>query len=609
MKFGIARKIDLLMIGVIVTFGFLLGFYFIQEQKKTLNAELNVRMEALITNLSINSEYPVLVKDRIAIARLVKGMLAQKDIIYCRIEDENSQVLYQDGSIKEDRIKTFSLPIITEKSAKLSGEELVFNPAAKHSGDKEEIGQALFVISLAQFRKEFNKVGKAVIFVIITFILLAALASSLLLKFILAQPIKHLVLGTKRVARGDLNFKVSLNRNDEIGELASAFNKMTDDLQQTVVSKDYVDNIIRSMIDTLIVINSDGRIKTVNKATLDLLGYKEDELIGKPIEIIWAAGDSNQPLLEELIKKEVLSGVEKVYLSKDGRKIPMLFSGSVMSSQGEIQGIVCQALDITERKHAEEEKQRLAAQLLQAGKMAALGQLAGGIAHEINNPIAVILGFAQGLVKRIKEDDFFSMPLKSIEREASRCKKLVGDLLTFSRVGKTQAESVDLNRTIDETLSLIETKSKMQNIEIVRNYSNDLPSLTVNKNQIQQVIMNLCSNAVDALPGGGKITISTKLKDKGGVDGDLQMRDEGRLSDRNFVEIVVADNGEGMSLEVKQRIFEPFFTTKEVGKGTGLGLSLCYEIIKKHNGGIEVESEAGKGTTFLIKLPTNGVKE
>jgi two-component system NtrC family sensor kinase len=184
----------------------------------------------------------------------------------------------------------------------------------------------------------------------------------------------------------------------------------------------------------------------------------------------------------------------------------------------------------------------------------------------------------------MQEDDPLYMPLKSIEREAIRCKKLVGDLLTFSRSGKTQAEVVDVNGTIEGALSLTETQAKIRNIEIIKKFGNGLPQTTMYKNQIQQVILNLCNNAMDAMPDGGSITVATMQVDR-------------------QIEIRVADTGKGMTEEVKRHIFEPFFTTKEVGKGTGLGLSLCYEIVQKHNGTIEVESVEGKGATITVKLP------
>ena len=256
----------------------------------------------------------------------------------------------------------------------------------------------------------------------------------------------------------------------------------------------------------------------------------------------------------------------------------------VLNKDGNIIEWIGASVDITDKKLDEEEKQKLQSQLIQSEKMAAIGQLVGGIAHEINNPMGVILGFAQIVAKNIKEENPLYMPLKSIEREAIRCKELIRDLLTFSRIGKTQAELIDINKTINETLSLIESQVKLKESEIIKEFSTALPLISVNKNQIQQIIVNLCNNAIDAISYNGKITIKTKTND-------------------NQIEIYISDTGKGMTEKIKKHIFEPFFTTKEVGKGTGLGLSISYEIIKNHNGTIIVESEPGKGTTFIIKLP------
>ena len=226
-------------------------------------------------------------------------------------------------------------------------------------------------------------------------------------------------------------------------------------------------------------------------------------------------------------------------------------------------------------------------QLVQSEKMAAVGQLAGGVAQEINNPIGAILEFVRSIAERTKEDDILYTRLKAIEREALRCRRLVGDLLTFSSMEKKTAEEIDINSTIEETISFVEASSKMKSIDIIKEYGKQLPGITANKNQIQQVIVNLCNNAIDAMPEGGKLILSTKRFE-------------------NHILIEVSDTGYGMTEEVKKHLFEPFFTTKEAGKATGLGLSICYEIIHNHNGTIEVQSFSDKGTVFTIRLPVEG---
>jgi signal transduction histidine kinase len=219
--------------------------------------------------------------------------------------------------------------------------------------------------------------------------------------------------------------------------------------------------------------------------------------------------------------------------------------------------------------------------------MSAVGQLAAGVAHEINNPLGVILGFAQAVVRRLQANDPLEMPLKSIEKEAIRCKNLVQDLLTFSRASKAEREPLDINRAVEGALSLVTAQARMAHIEVKKELAPDLPRILGNQNQVQQIIINLSNNAMDAMMQGGVLTLKTE-----------QFR-EGALS---WVCLKIIDTGPGIPPEIRPRIFDPFFTTKPVGKGTGLGLSLVHEIVKKHSGTVDVASRPGR-TEFLIKFP------
>ena len=235
------------------------------------------------------------------------------------------------------------------------------------------------------------------------------------------------------------------------------------------------------------------------------------------------------------------------------------------------------------------EREKAQTQLLQAGKMAAIGQLAGGVAHEINNPLGVILGFAQGLDKRVPEGDPLRLPVASILRESLRCKALVQELLTFSRTAKTTSEPIDLNDLIKASGILLETRAKTQDVQVAYDLPDNIPKCQANKTQLQQIFVNLGTNSMDAMANGGTLTFSTRYNGNGKV------------------QIEVSDNGPGIPEEFRARIFEPFFTTKDVGKGTGLGLSLVYEIVQQHNGTIDVQSKVGDGTTMMVTLPTTSL--
>lgn len=228
----------------------------------------------------------------------------------------------------------------------------------------------------------------------------------------------------------------------------------------------------------------------------------------------------------------------------------------------------------------------LQSQLIQVEKMASIGQLAGGIAHELNNPLGSILGFSQILVKETQEEDPKKQDLRRIERAAYRCKKIIESLLSFARQRDTDFKETGLNDVLEDTLSLCENQLKKSRIEVIRQFSPDAPKILGDANQLQQVFTNLIVNAIDAMPGGGKLTLTTQC-----------------VPSARKVTAGISDTGEGISKENSSRIFDPFFTTKEVGKGTGLGLSIVYGIVKKHNGEIKVSSGKGEGTAFVLEFP------
>jgi signal transduction histidine kinase len=223
-------------------------------------------------------------------------------------------------------------------------------------------------------------------------------------------------------------------------------------------------------------------------------------------------------------------------------------------------------------------------QLVQAEKLASIGQLAAGVAHEINNPIGVILGFAQLMLKRTSEESPIRRPLETIEREGLRCKSIVQDLLDFARQGKPTLSRVDINHVIDAAADLMPHHTNSESVEVIRDYASELPRVLGDENQLQQVFLNILINAYQAMPHGGTLRITSR-----------SVGDE--------IYAIFADTGVGIAPENLKRVFDPFFTTKEVGEGTGLGLSVSYGIVEQHGGTIEVESKPDAGATFVVRLP------
>lgn len=232
------------------------------------------------------------------------------------------------------------------------------------------------------------------------------------------------------------------------------------------------------------------------------------------------------------------------------------------------------------------EIRQMQAHLIQQEKLASLGKLAAGIAHEINNPLGGILIYSHLLLEDTKKEDPQYQNLEKIVKETTRCRDIVKGLLQFARPKEPEVTQISVNSTLDNALSLLESQAIFQNIVIKKQYQDDLPLVVADRSQLQQVFINIILNAVDAMKGKGTLTLKTNLS-----------------IGEPFLNISISDTGHGIDKKDRSRLFEPFFTTKEVSAGTGLGLAICYSIIQKHEGTIEVESEVGKGSTFTVKLP------
>jgi len=237
-------------------------------------------------------------------------------------------------------------------------------------------------------------------------------------------------------------------------------------------------------------------------------------------------------------------------------------------------------------KQRTEELAAMQARVAQSERLASLGMLAAGVAHEVNNPLGGILALTGLTVEDMRKDDPNRENLEEVIRQTERCRDIVKGLLEFSRQSKGNTEPVDLNKVLEETLSLVEKQALFFNINVIWNLDPELPPVIADRSQFQQVFINILMNAVQAMNERGTITIVTRHN-----------------SHENAVEAAISDTGQGIPREQIGRIFDPFFTTKGSGHGTGLGLSIAYGIVTTHRGSISVRSEVGKGSTFTIRMP------
>ncbi len=392
---------------------------------------------------------------------------------------------------------------------------------------------------------------------------------------------------------------LNINSHDEIGRLALSFNKMAADLEKTTVSKDFMDNIISSMMDALIVIDSNLKIKTVNNAASALLSYTKDELIDNSIDIIFPTPEES-PLqghrLANIISQGVLNNYETTFQKKNGEKIPVLLSCSVMKEDNsKLRYIVCTSKDITERKQAEEEL------LLQTEKLTQtnheLQSFAYAASHDLQEPLRKIIAFSDRIIKKNALDGASLDYFERIQKAASRMQTLITDLLTYSRV-TTQAQpfsKVNLNEIANEVISDLEMRIEQTSGEV---QVNDLPEIEADPTQMRQLFQNLISNGLKFhRPEAAPIVKITACKIKADQN-NLKWRKE-------LLKLTFEDNGIGIAEQHFIRIFGVFqrLHGKSEYEGTGVGLSICHKIVERHNGQIRVESKPGEGSKFIVTLP------
>jgi len=401
----LASKIYILVTGTVVAFTLLIAIGSAYVGIRQSYTSLDKRGLAMSKNLAHNSQFGVLFSDQESLIPLIEGMMLENDLLYTRIMDRKGFVVAERSrAMGGEQLKEFTAPIIIDTLSPYHEELELFKLAPDSTGNVE-IGKVYVAMSLKTVITETRNF----ILILLTIIVITALISyfglALILRSVFVQPIQQLENASRKIAAGNLNFKIVRTSNDELGSLVGAINKMTEDLREKTVSKEYMDNIFMSTTISLIVTDTRGKMRTVNKATEELLGYKTEELIGSPISMI--VGDEaihRWTVVNNFKNVDVIRNVEGIYLNKSKTAIPILFASALMrDGNQQVIGLVCSARDITERKQTEEElkknyekMQRMMSQTVvslasavemrdpyTAGHQRRVGQLATALAKEM----------------------------------------------------------------------------------------------------------------------------------------------------------------------------------------------------------------------------------
>lgn len=365
-------------------------------------------------------------------------------------------------------------------------------------------------------------------------------------------------------------------------ENARLYSSLQNKARELESLKAYSENIVAGINVGVVAVNQTGTVTTWNQSMEQLYGMDSARAVGKRFEDIFPP-DACASILRAWGQNSLLTDrtfyIYKLFLEnlRGEKKFVNLSLSPFHDSEGRVLGALLVFDDITAKIQLEN-------QLLQAEKLSSLGLIAAGVAHEVNTPLTGISSFTQMLVRDIPDEHPHHRILKKIEKQCFRASEIVNNLLNFARIQTTEFKEVQINRLLEESISLLEHQFRQRQVQLVRELDEQLPMVRGNAGKLMQVFINILLNALDAVPQNGQVALRTRAED-------------------HSVLILIEDNGQGIPADVVQRIYDPFFTTKDTGKGTGLGLSVSYGIIQEHAGRIFVDSRPGEGTRFTIKLP------
>jgi PAS domain S-box-containing protein len=582
------------------------------------------------------------------------------------LRDPEEQRLLQDIRLNSQSMQDLFVKLASIKDAGVAGSDKAFEEA-----EEQLVGQLLTrsrrADSSAALLRDLtdNDIGNAQkrgIALALSVLILTTVPLTLLLfrtRRSITTSLVRLRKGTEVIGSGNLEHRLAMSQNDELGELARSFDNMTEQLLTVTVSKERLQQEIEerrrveeelrehrewlrvaltSIGDAVIATDVTGRITFMNLVAEEITGWALPEASMKPsTEIFNIINEYSRNEVESPVTRVLREGMvvglanHTILVRKDGTEVPIDDSGAPIRDSGsKTIGVVLVFRDITERKHAEEalkhahdeleqrveertvqlsqayealqreaeERRKTEEQLRQAQKMEAVGTLAGGIAHDFNNMLAVILGNSELALDDLDGIDGPKHNIEQIVKASKRARDLVKQILTFSRKTETGKKPIELTSLVKETSKLLRS-ALPSTLRIDLKVRAETDTIAADPVQIQQVVMNLAMNAAYAMrENGGVLTVRLT-----NISIEKDNEPDSSLPAGRYVKLRVRDTGTGMTQEVMDKIFDPFFTTKEAGQGTGMGLAVVYGIVKNHGGAVKVESKPGKGATFDIFLP------
>ena len=593
----------------------------VRLQESALLVEWEEKAKALTALLAAQSVQPVSEVDYFVLNSSARLVLEGRDVRYVYILDNSARVL-ADGTKTLESVGTVLSDAITNRA--MAANEALLQRQADFIdvSSPVELGSARLATvrigfstdrlretinrQIAEVDETMTRISKETVRDTLLWALLVSF-SVLAFGYIfvgraVSSPLGELVRAARRIGSGDLSHRLDVGpTKNELSELGIALNEMVGRLRETTVSRDYIDNILTAAGEGIYGLDLEGRTTFANPAAARMIGWEAEDLIGKPQhDILHHTKPDGSPYPREecpiyaAFKDGTVHHVDdEVFWRKDGSSFPVEYVSTPIREDGKLTGAVVVFRDITERKQSEEilaMARERETELNNIRRQNVLGEMAAAVSHELNQPLTVISSYAQGVATMLRSgdaslDDLLE-PIEILNDQANRAGKIIRSIRLLTDKQKAKKELVDLNAVIEETLTLVTPEYQELGIEITLGLQDGLPPVLADKIQIQQLLLNLVRNSLEAISefacASSRLTVrSSRAK------GDT-------------VEVAIEDTGPGFPLNLSESLFKPFFTTKT--QGQGLGLFICRSIIEAHEGRIWVDPASGKGATIRFSL-------
>jgi PAS domain S-box-containing protein len=582
-----------------------------RHQSHAISDELERRGGVLARSLAAISQGPLLLYNFTALEQNVARIATEADVVYAIVLDGDGKVAAHSrhadrvgrplpGPVDQEATRTM-VPLTQETTV---SRQQVIDFAVPVLVNGQKWGTSRVGLSKKRMNAEITRTRSELAALTLAMLLVGVVGAAVIARRI-SRPVQQLAESAGAIARGDLNQRIEPVTDDELGRLAAAFNHMASELAQQRTElesantelrrgfveladlKTYTDNILASLTSGIVTVDLEGRVVTLNPAAELTTGFFAGEVRGRYCTEVFAhTPDLAELLMETLASRTSLPGVTLTLRRRDGRTLPVELSAAPLRGvEGKELGVIGVFRDLTRVRQLEDRLRR-------SDRLAAIGELAAGLAHEIKNPLTSLLTFSRHLSRRFEDPEFRQKFLSVVPRELERINVIVERLLELARPAPLTFKPVRLPAILERALELYGDRLEAQGVRVVRMWGRDVPTIWADQEALYRAMVNLAANALDAMPRGGRLTLR--------VGWTEPEPGAGRAGGRR-VAVEVEDTGSGIDPADIDRVFNPFFSTKE--GGTGLGLALTQKIVEDHGGSIDVRSVHGAGAVFRIVLP------